>query len=325
MSTSERIIEAVRRTNALGLCLCVWALGMALSAEPARAASQRVQQAYAEYVERRQADQLAEALGPAKRAYDYAQQDLGVDDDRLALTAAALGALLLDLDRPVDALRPLTHARELYDHQRGPTSAKSRTMQRRIAEANQRLGRYEAAEKTYLDLIERAKGAEGNPTAELAGLYSRLQTLAEEAGALPRCRRYGLESMKLYRASRGPESLPEGLVAIRVANAMFESGDIGTGLDMLEYGTPILEKRLEAGDPQLTTLYEFVVEVYGQIGDTQRERRYRVRLKKNQKKEAEFARKRDAQRSAGASSNEASGADAEPGDVIDGDASGPPG
>ncbi len=271
-----------------GLALAPGALG---ADEPG---VHRVKAAYLEYVERREAGQLAEALGPAKRAYDYAQQDLEVDDERLAMTAAALGSLLLDLDRPVDALRPLTHARELYDHQRGPSSSKSRTMQRKVAEANQRLGRYETAERTYLDVIERAKAADGNPTMELAGLYSRLQMLTEEAGAQPRSRRYGLQAMKLSRKARGPESLPEGLVAIRIGRGALEAGQVEEGLDLLEYGTPILEKRLDEGDPQLSTLYEFLAGVYEQIGDTQRVRRYRVRLRKNQKKEAAFARKREA-------------------------------
>jgi len=256
-------------------------------------ADDRVMEAYREYLERFEAGDLAEALGPAKRAYDYAQQDLGVDDDHLALTAATLGSLLLDLDRPVDALRPLTHARELYDHQRGPSSARSRIVQRRIAEANQKLERYETAELTYLDLIERAKGTEGDPTAELAGLYSRLQRLAEEAGVWPRSRRYGLQAMKLYAKARGPESLPEGLVAVRLARGALEAGDWDEGLDLLDYGVPIVEKRLERGDPQLSTLYGYLVEIYEKIGDAARERRYRVRLKKNQKKEAEFARRHE--------------------------------
>ena len=57
------------------------------------------------------------------------------------------------------------------------------------------------------------------------------------------------------------------------------------GLDFLAYGVPILEKRLEPGDPQLTKLYEFLVEVYETVGDEGRTRRYRVRLKKNRAKE----------------------------------------
>lgn len=264
----------------------------ATPAQPEPARSARVEAAYREYRERRDAGQLADALGPAKRAYDYAQQDLGVEDDGLARTAAALGSLLLDLDRPLDALRPLTHARELYDLQRGPSSTRARIMQRKVAEANQQLGRYETAERTYLDLIARARARSGDPTAELAGVYARLQVLTEEAGAQPRSRRYGLEAMKHYRKARGPESLPEGLVAIRIGRGALQAGDWSEGLDLIEYGTPIVEKRLERGDPQLTTLYELLIGIYEQTGDTPKLRRYRIRLKKNREREEAFARRR---------------------------------
>jgi hypothetical protein len=241
----------------------------------------RVEIAYKEYRVRYEAGELAEALGPAKRAYDYAQQDLGIDDEQLARSAAALGALLLDLDRPLDALRPLTHARELFDHQRGRASSVSRRMQLQVADANERLGRTETAERAFLDVIARAEDAEGDHRAEMAGVYARLQTLTLDAKAYPRARRYGLRSMRLYEQARGKESLPVGLVAVKLARGSLEGGEWAEGLDFLEYGVPILEKRLERGDPQLTTLYEFLVEVYEQVGDVPRARRYRVRLKKN--------------------------------------------
>ncbi len=269
----------------MALAAASWPATSSADAAAGAAPDDRVTAAYQEYLGRVEAGQLADALGPAKRAYDYAQQDLGVDDEALARTAASLGWLLLELGRPLDALRPLTHARELYDHQRGASSPKSRTTQRRIAEANWQLGRHETAERTFLDLIERAKNADGDPTAELAGIYAQLQDLAEEAGSYPRSRRYGLQAMKLYKQARGADSLPVGLVSVKLARGALEAGEWDDGLDLLDYGVPILEKRLEPGDPQLTTLYEFLVEIYGAVGDTVRERRYRIRLKKNRAKE----------------------------------------
>jgi len=283
--TRLRILtRSCARTDA-SIRLAVWALiGFALcasaSAESVPAQPDRVIQAYKESLVRVEAGQLAEALGPAKRAYDYAQQDLSVDDEALALTAAALGELLLDLDRPVDALRPLTHAGELYDLQLGPTSGRARTVQWRIADANQRIGRFDTAERTYIDLAERAKQTDGDSTAELASIYAKLQTLTEEAGAKVRSRRYGLRSMKLYEQAFGKDSLQAGVMCVKVARLALEEGDWNQGLDLLDHGVPILEKRLEPGDPQLIVLYEFLVELYESADDQARHRRYRIRLKK---------------------------------------------
>lgn len=246
----------------------------------------RIRSAQAEYQERVDARQFAEALGPAKRAYDYAQQDLGIDDPVLATTAAALGTLLLELDRPVDALRPLTHALELYDHQGGRASLGSRTMQRRIAEANRRLERYETAELAWLDLVKRTKQAEGDVTGELALIYARLQLLMTDAGAHVRSRRYGLMSMKGYQQAEGEDSLAVGLVTVKLARTSLELGEWNEAIDFLDHGVPILEKRLAPGDPQLSRLYEFLVELFETAGDDGRARRYRVRLRKNRDMEA---------------------------------------
>jgi tetratricopeptide (TPR) repeat protein len=284
-------VRAAARAWLVGaLVLGAAAFGAEQQDDPAKAAARdRIMEAYKEYSARMEAGEKAEALGPAKRAYDYAQQDLDIADEELAITAYALGDLLLELGRPIDALRPLAHALQCDEQQLGALAPRTLRTQRRIARANRELERWKTAELTYLDLVSRYEQLESDQTASLAGLHSRLAKLMIEAGEPARARRYGLRAMTLYKQAKGPKSVEVGLLSIQLAHISFDLGDFDEGFDFLEYGTPIVEEHLQPGDPQLISIYEFLVEVYGKTGDTRRQRRYRGRLKKSREAQAEAA------------------------------------
>jgi len=259
---------------------CVLPLGLVLASSGSGEADvMKHQVAYGQYHEALEARDLTRALRHARDAYELAVSELGPRDFQTGILAYNLGAIYLELDYDRDALKTLSIALPIYDAENGPRSPKNLSLRLKLADANQRLERWQEAERHYVGAIRIIEEERGRDEDEIGVILVELGMVATELQQYKRVRSYGLRALHIFEETRGENEPKLGILHLRLARNELELGDASQALRHLRRGEEIIETGLDAGNPQLAGLYDYMAEIAVAAGKPGLSRGYRKKAK----------------------------------------------